>query len=255
MKIIPAIDILDGKCVRLNQGDYNKVTLFSSNPVKQALEWQKQGAEKIHLVDLDGARSGNPINDKAIKSIKEAVSVPIQIGGGIRTEARIKELLDIGIDKIILGTFAIEDPKTVREIAEMYPNRIILGIDTKNGKAAISGWTKESKLTAIEVVNHYANAPIASIITTDIRKDGTLLGPDLEGLKEMCRASSFPVIASGGIGSIADIISILPLEEEGIEGIILGRALYDQKINLTEAIKVTDGRKLNDGITNSKYLA
>lgn len=255
MKIIPAIDILDGKCVRLNQGDYNKVTLFGSDPVKQAIEWQEQGAQRLHLVDLDGAKSGNPINDQAIKAIKKSINIPIQIGGGIRTESRVKELLNIGIDKVILGTIAIEDPLTVKKLANNYPEKIILGIDAKNGKAATSGWTKESNFTAIEVVKNYSDVPISSVITTDINKDGTLLGPDIEGLKAMCKASPFPVIASGGVGSIGDIISILTLEDQGIEGIILGRSLYDLKIDLSEAIKLTKGMHMNDRINNSNFLA
>ncbi len=255
MKIIPAIDILDGKCVRLNQGDYSKVTLFGSDPVKQAFEWQEQGAQALHLVDLDGAKSGNPINDKAIKAIKKSIDIPIQIGGGIRTESRVKELIDIGIDKVILGTIAIEAPLTVKKLADIYPEKIILGIDARNGKAATAGWTKESKFTAIEVVKTYSGVPISSVITTDISKDGTLLGPDLDGLKAMGKASPFPVIASGGVGSISDILSILNLEDQGIEGIILGRALYDSKINLREAIKVTEGRHMMDTITKPDFLA
>ena len=251
MEIIPAIDLLGGKCVRLNQGDYNKVTMFGSDPVKQALEWQEQGATRLHLVDLDAARTGNPINDQAIKSIAKVLKIPIQLGGGVRTLDRAEELINFGIEKVILGTIAIEEPELVKRLVTLFPNKIILGIDAKNGKVATSGWTKNSNIYAVDLVKSYSGQKIASVISTDISKDGTLLGPNIKALKDIAKASPFPIIASGGIGNMSDLLSLIPLENEGISGVILGRSLYDKKIDLKEAIKVIQGRKINDTDSNS----
>ncbi len=255
MEIIPAIDILDGKCVRLNQGDYNRVTLFGSDPVKQALEWQKLGAQRLHLVDLDAARTGKPINDLLIKEITNSLKIPVQIGGGVRSSTRAEDLFGYGIDKVIIGTLAIEDQKTVKELAKKYPKKVILGIDAKDGKVATSGWTKGSGVYATELVKQFFDVQIASVITTDINKDGTLLGPNINYLKDMAKASQFDIIASGGVGSISDLLSLIPLEDEGVKGIILGRALYDKKIDLVEAIKVIGGRNINDSKVEYDFYA
>ncbi len=235
MEIIPAIDLLNGKCVRLNQGNYNEVTKFNSDPVKQAQIWEKQGAKRLHLVDLDGAKTGEPINDLTIKRIRKSISIPIQLGGGIRNVDRAKELFDIGIDRIILGTIAIESPELVKVLSEKYPRKIAVGIDAKEGMVATRGWIKQSEITSIELAKQLNKLELAAIISTDISTDGTLKGPNVQALREIAEISRNPVIASGGIGSIADLISLADLENEGIEAIIVGRALYDGSIDLKEA--------------------
>lgn len=236
MEIIPAIDLLNGRCVRLNQGNYNEVTKFNSDPVKQAQTWERQGAKRLHLVDLDGAKTGEPINDLTIKKIKKSISIPIQLGGGIRTVDRAKELFDIGIERIILGTIAIENPELVKVLSQKYPKRIAVGIDAKEGMVATRGWLKQSKITSLELAKQLNDLELAAIISTDISTDGTLKGPNVQALREIAEISINPVIASGGIGSIADLISLANLENEGIEAIIVGRALYDGSIDLKEAL-------------------
>ncbi len=236
MEIIPAIDLLNGKCVRLNQGNYNEVTKFNSDPVKQAQIWENQGAKRLHLVDLDGAKTGKPINDQTIKEIKKNISIPIQLGGGIRDMDRARELLDDGIDRIILGTIAIEDPELVKILSQKYPKRIAVGIDTKDGMVATRGWLKRSEISAIELTKQLNDLQLAAIISTDISTDGTLKGPNVQALREIAAISINPVIASGGVGSIADLISLADFENEGIESIIVGRALYDGSIELKEAL-------------------
>ena len=236
MEIIPAIDLLNGKCVRLNQGNYNEVTKFNSDPVKQAQSWERQGAKRLHLVDLDGAKTGEPINDLSIKEIKKSISIPIQVGGGIRNVDRAKELFDIGIDRIILGTIAIEKPELVKVLSQKYPKRVAVGIDAKQGIVATRGWLKQSEITSLELAKKLNDLELAAIISTDISTDGTLKGPNVQALREIAEISTNPVIASGGIGSIADLISLADFEYEGIEAIIVGRALYDGSIDLKEAL-------------------
>ena len=235
MEIIPAIDLLNGKCVRLNQGNYNEVTKFNSDPVKQAQSWERQGAKRLHLVDLDGAKTGEPINDLTIKEIKKSISIPIQLGGGIRNIDRAKELFDIGIDRIILGTIAIEKPDLVRVLSQEYPKRIAVGIDAKEGIVATRGWVKQSEITSLELAKQLNELELAAIISTDISTDGTLKGPNIQALREIAEISINPVIASGGIGSIPDLIALADLESRGIKAIIVGRALYDGSIDLKEA--------------------
>ena len=246
MEIIPAIDLLNGKCVRLNQGNYNEVTKFNSDPVKQAQIWESQGAKRLHLVDLDGAKTGEPINDQTIKKIKKSISIPIQLGGGIRNEHRAKELLDIGIDRIILGTIAIENPELVRILSKEYPKRVAVGIDAKEGMVATRGWLKQSKISSLELAKQLNDLELAAIISTDIATDGTLKGPNVKALREIADISINPVIASGGIGSIADLISLADLEMTGIEAIIVGRALYDGSIDLKEAILTLQNIAIRD---------
>ena len=246
MEIIPAIDLLNGKCVRLNQGNYDEVTKFNSDPVKQAEIWEEQGAKRLHLVDLDGAKTGIPINDLIIKEIKKSISIPIQLGGGIRNADRAKELFDIGIDRIILGTIAIENPKLVRILAKEYPKKIAVGIDAKKGKVATRGWIKQSEITSIELTKQLNDLELAAIISTDISTDGTLNGPNVMALREIAKTSINPVIASGGIGSIADLILLAGLEDVGIEAIIVGRALYDGSVDLKEAQLTLKNLIIND---------
>ena len=255
MEIIPAIDLLNGKCVRLNQGNYNEVTKFNSDPVKQAQIWESQGARRLHLVDLDGAKTGEPINDLTIKKIKRSISIPIQLGGGIRTIDRAKELLGIGIDRIILGTIAIENPELVKVLSQEYPRRVAVGIDAKEGMVATRGWLKQSEISSLELAKQLNDLELAAIISTDIATDGTLKGPNVQALREITEISINPVIASGGVGSIADLISLSDFENEGIEGIIVGRALYDGSIDLKEALLALKNILIQDSINDKdKFL-
>ncbi|MFZ9228900.1 MAG: 1-(5-phosphoribosyl)-5-[(5-phosphoribosylamino)methylideneamino]imidazole-4-carboxamide isomerase [Prochlorococcaceae cyanobacterium] len=246
MQVIPAIDLLDGQCVRLHQGDYDQVTRFSDDPVAQALSWQSQGAQRLHLVDLDGARTGEPVNDAAIKAITAALDIPVQLGGGVRSAERAAELLSCGLERVILGTVALEQPELVAQLAEQHPERIVVGIDAKNGKVATRGWLTESSTEATELAQRLSDMGIAAIISTDIATDGTLAGPNLTALRAMADASSVPVIASGGIGTVEHLLSLLSLEPLGVGGVIVGRALYDGRVDLGEALAAIGNGRLQD---------
>ncbi len=248
MQVIPAIDLLDGQCVRLHQGDYNQVTRFNDDPVAQALSWQAQGAERLHLVDLDGARSGLPVNDAAVRAITDALAIPVQLGGGVRTAERAEQLLACGLDRVILGTAALEQPELVDELAARHPGRIVVGIDARDGKVATRGWLEESGTDATELARRFSAGGIAAIISTDIATDGTLGGPNLEALRAMANASRVPLIASGGIGSLEHLLSLLSLEPLGVSGVIVGRALYDGRIELAEALQAIGAGRLQDAM-------
>ena len=246
MEIIPAIDLLDGACVRLHQGDYDQVTRFSEDPVAQALSWQSQGATRLHLVDLDGAKRGEPINDEAVRAITAALDIPVQLGGGVRSLERAEELIACGLDRVILGTVAIEQPELVQELAQRHPGRIVVGIDANDGRGAARGWIEQSDVLATDLAQQFSAADIAAIITTDIATDGTLAGPNLDALRTMAQCSAVPVIASGGIGCMADLLALLPLEPLGVSGVIVGRALYDGRVALGEAIAAIGAARLQD---------
>jgi len=246
MQIIPAIDLLGGSCVRLHQGDYDKVTRFSDDPVAQAVQWQVQGAQRLHLVDLDGARSGEPANDGAIRAITSALTIPVQLGGGVRTAERAETLLACGLDRVILGTVALEQPQLVMDLAHRHPGRVVVGIDARHGKVATKGWLEDSTTEATALARCFSASAIAAIISTDISTDGTLEGPNLQALREMAEASSVPVIASGGVGCMADLLALLALEPLGVEAVIVGRALYDGRIDLGEALRALNDGRLQD---------
>ncbi|MCS5705152.1 MAG: 1-(5-phosphoribosyl)-5-[(5-phosphoribosylamino)methylideneamino]imidazole-4-carboxamide isomerase [Cyanobacteriota bacterium] len=248
MQVIPAIDLLDGQCVRLHQGDYDQVTRFSDDPVAQALGWQEQGAQRLHLVDLDGARTGQPVNDAVVKAITAALGIPVQLGGGVRTAERAEELLGCGLERVILGTAALEQPELVEQLAGRFPGRIVVGIDAKNGKVATRGWIEESTTEATELAKRLSAYPIAAIISTDIATDGTLAGPNLDALRAMAEASTVPVIASGGIGNLEHLLSLLSLAPLGVEGVIVGRALYDGRVDLAEALQAIGEGRLQDPV-------
>ena len=251
MQIIPAIDLLDGHCVRLHQGDYDQVTRFSDDPVAQALSWQSQGAQRLHLVDLDGAKTGQPINDVAVKAITATLDIPVQLGGGVRSAERAEELLACGLDRVILGTVALEQPELVEALAARHPGRIVVGIDAKNGKVATRGWIEETSTNASELARRFSASPLAALICTDIATDGTLAGPNLDFLRAMAEASSVPVIASGGIGSLEHLLSLLALAPLGVEGVIVGRALYDGRVDLAEALQAIGDGRLQDPIAST----
>jgi phosphoribosylformimino-5-aminoimidazole carboxamide ribotide isomerase len=246
MQIIPAIDLLDGQCVRLHQGDYDQVTRFSDDPVAQAMAWQHQGAERLHLVDLDGARTGDPVNDGVVRAITSALAIPVQLGGGVRSVERAEALLAYGLDRVILGTVALEQPDLVRQLAARHPGRIVVGIDARDGLVATRGWLESSAVTATSLAASFEGSGVAALITTDIATDGTLAGPNLAFLRAMAQASSIPVIASGGVGDLADLLGLLSLAPLGVEGVIVGRALYDGRVDLAEALQAIGPRRLQD---------
>lgn len=233
MWIYPAIDILQSKCVRLRQGDYQQKTVFSENPVEVAQTWVRQGASRIHLVDLDGAKSGQPINEAVIRDIAATVSVPCQLGGGIRTGADLERVFSWGIRWAVLGTKAIQNPEWLMQMAEKYPDRIVLGLDARDGLVATEGWLSTSTIQATALAKQVENAPLAAVVYTDIAKDGMMAGPNFESLREMRQTTKLRVIASGGVTTLAQAEQ---LHAEGTYGAIIGRALYEGTISLTEAL-------------------
>ena len=238
MIIIPAIDIKKGKCVRLLQGRMDKETIFSDDPAAIALRWEKEGAEIIHIVDLDGAIQKHPENLDTIKKIVEKIKIPVQVGGGIRDERTIKVYLDLGITKVIIGTEAIKNPKMVKEACRIFPGRIIVGIDARNGLVAIEGWTKMTRVKAVDLAKEFENSGVAAINFTDIHRDGMQTGPNIEETRLLAEAVSIPVVASGGVSTIEDIKNLLPLQEAGVTGVITGRSLYTGSLSLEKAVNL-----------------
>ncbi|NLY44159.1 MAG: 1-(5-phosphoribosyl)-5-[(5-phosphoribosylamino)methylideneamino]imidazole-4-carboxamide isomerase [Clostridiaceae bacterium] len=233
MIIYPAIDIKQGKCVRLVQGRFSDVTVYSDDPVQVALRWQQAGAEYIHLVDLDGALAGKSVNYDVIKKIVDSVSVPVQLGGGIRSMESIKTMLEAGISRVILGTSAVKNPQLVREAVDRYKEKIAVGIDAKDGKVAIEGWESISEFSALSLGEKMQQMGVKTIIYTDISCDGMLQGPNFDAMREMAEYLSVDVIASGGVSSLQDI---LELKKTGVSGVIVGKALYTENIKLEEAL-------------------
>ena len=238
MIIFPAIDLKDGKCVRLVEGKLDKKTIYSDKPEEAALHWQSLGAEFLHIVDLDGAFEGAPKNLSVIEKILAAIKIPVQIGGGIRTLDTVKLLLDLGIKRVILGTAAVSEPNLVKEAIEKFgSDRIVLGIDARNGRVAVKGWAEESDIDAKELALNMKKIGIERIVFTDIKRDGTLKGPNIEATKEMALATGLKVIASGGVSSIDDLKKLKEIEQYGVEGVIVGQALYKGAIDLKEALQ------------------
>lgn len=234
MKIYPAIDIKDGKCVRLFKGQFSDVTVYGDSPAEMAKKWESHGGEFIHVVDLDGALKGHGVNAAKIKEICESVSVPVQTGGGIRTMEDIEAKFACGIDRVIIGTKAVSDSEFVKRAVDAYGSRIVIGIDAKDGMVAIEGWEKTSEFTAVEFAKKMVSLGVGTIVYTDIATDGTLAGPNVAAMAEMAGAAGADIIASGGVGSLEHIKSLVPT---GVEGVIVGKALYTDKVNLAEAIK------------------
>lgn len=246
MDVIPAIDLLEGRCVRLYQGDYERSQVFNENPTEVARHWVDQGATRLHVVDLDGAKAGKPVNTKAIEAIVQAVTVPVQVGGGLRDRAGVIQLLDSGVQQLILGTAAVEDQALVEQLCEEFLGKIIIGIDARKGWVATHGWLETSEVAATELAQQMAELGAAAIIYTDIYRDGTLSGPNMDALRELAGSLSIPVIASGGVSSITDLLSLLALEPLGVTGVIVGRALYTGNILLKEAIQAIGPGRLQD---------
>jgi len=238
--LIPAIDLKDGRCVRLRQGDMRRETIYSEDPVAVALQWEQLGAPLLHVVDLNGAIEGRPANLAQIEAILNAVSVPIQVGGGVRTLDTVRTYLGCGAKRVVMGTAVLQDRAVLEDACELFPERILVGIDAKNGKVAVKGWTAVSDTSARDLVKTLAGLNLAGVIYTDISRDGMLEGPDLSSLKAFVKDSPVPVIASGGITRIEDIRAIQALDPR-IEGVIVGKALYDGKLDLKAALAAVAG--------------
>jgi phosphoribosylformimino-5-aminoimidazole carboxamide ribotide isomerase len=242
MLIIPAIDLKGGRCVRLYQGDMDRATIYSDDPVATALRWQSEGAERLHVVDLDGAVSGAGVNTGVIQRICQALTIPVQVGGGIRTLETVEHLFTHGVNRIILGTVAYRQPEVVATACQRFPGRITVGIDARAGKVAVQGWTEATELEAITLAKQCADMGVSEIVYTDIARDGTEQGVNLDATLALAQAVSLPVIASGGVASLLDIERLAPLQKEGIAGVIIGKALYTGAIKLEDAIAVAKAR-------------
>jgi phosphoribosylformimino-5-aminoimidazole carboxamide ribotide isomerase len=239
--IFPAIDLKNGQCVRLKLGDMSQATVFNDDPAAQARTFETQGFEWLHIVDLDGAFAGKPANAPAVEAILSAIGIPAQLGGGIRDLATIEAWLGRGIRRVILGTVAVRDPALVREAARLWPGRVAVGIDARGGKVAVEGWAETSELDAVDLARRFEDAGIAAIIYTDIDRDGVLKGLNLPATSALARAVSIPVIASGGLASIADVEALLRPENRILEGAITGRALYDGRLDAAAALALVRG--------------
>ena len=240
MILFPAIDLKDGKCVRLKLGEMDQATVFNDDPADQAASFERQGFKYLHIVDLNGAFAGKPVNGAAVDAILKAIKMPAQLGGGIRDLDTIEAWLAKGIARVILGTIAVRDPGLVKRACKAFPGRVAVGIDAKGGKVAVEGWAETSELTAIDLARRFEDAGVAAIIYTDIERDGVLKGLNLPATAELARATSIPVIASGGLASIDDIKALLRPEYRMLEGAISGRALYDGRIDPREALALLE---------------
>lgn len=239
MIVIPAIDLKDGRCVRLEQGLMERDTVFCDSPAEQARAWQEQGAELLHIVDLNGAFAGEPRNRSSIEDIVRAVTIPTQLGGGIRDLATIEAYLSLGIGRVILGTAAQRNPSLVEDACRRFPGRIVVGIDARNGMVAVQGWAEVTDISARELASRFEGYGVAAVIYTDIARDGMLSGPNIEATRELAEAISLPVIASGGVSTLADIAGLMAIESSGVTGVITGKALYTGAFNLADAIALT----------------
>jgi phosphoribosylformimino-5-aminoimidazole carboxamide ribotide isomerase len=243
MLIIPAIDLKDGKCVRLKQGDMDQVTIFSDDPSAMAASWLERGARRLHVVDLNGAAAGKPKNENAIKAIAAAVGdrMPIQLGGGIRDLDTIERYLDYGVSYVIIGTAAVKNPGFLHDACYAFPGHIIVGLDARDGKVATDGWSKMTGHDVVDLAKKFEDYGVEAIVYTDIGRDGMLTGVNIEATVRLARGLKTPVIASGGIASLADIYQLVPYAGEGIIGAIAGRALYEGKLDFREALKAAKG--------------
>ncbi len=237
MQVWPAIDLRGGNCVRLLQGDYARETVFGHDPAAMAQRWVSEGAEYLHLVDLDGAREGRSVNFDAIESIVSVVDIPCELGGGIRDERTIERMLSLGLARLVIGTKAVKEPGWLRQVCGRFPGKLAVGIDARDGRVASEGWLESSQVVATELARSLADQPIAAVIYTDIARDGMMSGPNLAAMAEMRRAVEIPVIASGGITTADDVRR---LAEAGMDGCIIGRALYEGSLTLDAALAAAD---------------
>jgi phosphoribosylformimino-5-aminoimidazole carboxamide ribotide isomerase len=238
MILYPAIDLKDGMCVRLRQGDMASATVFHADPVAQAKTFQAQGFEYLHVVDLDGAVAGKPVNAAAVERIRQAVTMPIQLGGGIRDAATLEGWLDKGVDRVIVGTAAVRDPALVRYAARKFPGRVAVGLDSRDGMVAVEGWAQASQQRALDLAQRFEDAGVAAIIHTDIARDGLLTGLNLEATLALALATAIPVIASGGLASLADVKALIAPRAQKLAGAIVGRALYDGRLDAAAALQL-----------------
>lgn len=233
MLILPAIDLKDGRCVRLLRGDASTETVFSSDPVDVAIRWRDQGGEYLHVVDLDGAFEGEPRHFDMVAQIAGTGGLPVQVGGGIRTRDTVQRYLDAGVDRVIIGTRAVESPEWLAGLCDEFPGRIVAGVDARDGRVAVRGWVEVSEITALDFADRLSSMKLRAIVFTDISRDGTLGGPAVESTEDFAQQVGVPVIASGGVGTVEDVRRLAALP---IEGIIIGRALYSGSVSLPEAI-------------------
>ena len=238
MIIIPAVDIKNGKCVRLLQGRMDDETVYSDDPETMAAKWARLGARLIHVIDLDGAFAKSPQNTESIRKILKALDVPVQLGGGIRSEETVHQYLEMGVKRVIIGTEAIKRPAFVKKICNTHPQQIVVGIDARHGKVAIDGWTETTRIDAIDLAREFEDCGVAAINFTDIQRDGMQTGPNLEATRRLAEAVSIPVVASGGVSSIQDVKNLLPLQEAGVVGVIIGKALYSGALDLKAALDI-----------------
>jgi phosphoribosylformimino-5-aminoimidazole carboxamide ribotide isomerase len=244
--LFPAIDLKDGLAVRLQQGDMARATVFNRDPAAQAHAFEQQGFEYLHIVDLDGAFAGKPVNADAIDRILETISIPVQLGGGIRDLVTIEGWLDKGVNRVIIGTAAVRDPDLVKEAARKFPGRVAVGLDARDGRVAVEGWAETSQLTALDIARRFEHAGVTAIIYTDIARDGLLKGLNLDATIALADAVSIPVIASGGLASIKDVKAMLQPRAKKLAGAIAGRAIYDGRLDAAAALKlIRDDRKEN----------
>jgi phosphoribosylformimino-5-aminoimidazole carboxamide ribotide isomerase len=236
--IIPAIDIIGGHCVRLTQGDYSQKTTYADTPVDVAQRFFDAGVEWIHVVDLDGAKVGKPINTETIRNIVHSVSCKVEVGGGVRSFESISALLDLGVARVVVGTRIVKDPEWANELFNTFGDQVVAGIDSRDGKVAVSGWLETSTLSALELAQRVEQQGAKRIIVTDIATDGAFTGPNTALLEEISKGVSAPVIASGGVSSMADIEKLMTLSDPGVEGVIVGKAIYEGRLKLEEAIRV-----------------
>lgn len=246
MEIIPAIDILDGRCVRLYQGDYEKAESFGEDPVAVACNWARLGASRLHIVDLSGARLGEPVHLGVLQKIIAQVPCPVQFGGGLRSPQAVRAVVACGVDRVILGTAAVERPEMVEQLCAEFPGRIAVGLDARGGKVAVRGWLETSEVEAAVLAAQMEQLGVSALIYTDILKDGTLSGPNLVELQRITDVVEIPVIVSGGIGTLADVLSLIALEPRGLAGAIIGRALYTGDVDLTEALRAAGPGRWQD---------
>ena len=242
MIILPAIDLKEGKCVRLEQGLMEKDTVYNDNPGEQARIWQEQGGEFLHIVDLDGAFAGVPKNKSAIEEIVAAIDIPSELGGGIRDMQTIEAYLELGVDRVILGTIAKENPALVEEACKKFPGQIVVGIDAKNGLVAVRGWADVTEKKATEMAREMEGFGVEAIIYTDIARDGMMQGPNIEATRALAESITIPVIASGGLSTLDDIRRLMAIESSGVTGVITGKAIYSGAIDLREAVALTKGK-------------
>ena len=239
MIVIPAIDLKEGKCVRLEQGLMDRDTVFNDNPGAQAKIWQDQGAELLHIVDLDGAFAGEPRNRSAIESIIASLTIPAQLGGGIRDIATIEAYLSLGLSRVIIGTAAQRNPELVKEACRKFPGKIVVGIDARNGMVAVQGWAEVTDITAVDLARKFEDCGVSAIIYTDISRDGMMGGPNIEATRSLAESIRIPVIASGGVSRLQDIENLMAIEASGVSGVITGKAIYSGALSLAEAIALT----------------